>query len=353
MKVLFTCGRELSYPRNQVMLKALREICQVIEVTDETPSFILRHSQLLLKLLWQSRRTYDLAFVGFYGHLLLPWLRMLSSKPLIFDAFLSTYDTLCFDRKKFRPNSLPGKLAYWLDKYTCTIADTVLLDTQTHADYFVETFGVPRTKIHVIYLGCDEEVFHPSQKALSSHGDFVVLYYGSFLPLQGIEYIIQAAKLLEGHKDIKFKIIGKGIEYRKIRHLANVLQSSNIEFLPPVPYTELPLHIAQASLCLGGHFSSINKAHRVIASKTYQFIAMAKPTIVGDNPANRELFTHRENAYLCPMGNAEALASAILELKENRPLRQRIAENGYRLFRERCTISKIVQSLKNIIEKLI
>ena len=82
-----------------------------------------------------------------------------------------------------------------------------------------------------------------------------------------------------------------------------------------------------------------------IAGKTFQFIAMRKPTVTGDNPANRELFEHRKNAFIIEMANAEALADAILELKNNEVLRRRIAEEGYKTFNKR---SKPIIIGKNI-----
>jgi len=125
---------------------------------------------------------------------------------------------------------------------------------------------------------------------------------------------------------------------------------SNVDFLGWVSLSQLPTLIAQASLCLGGHFSDNPKARRVIATKTYQFLAMAKPTIVGDNPANRELFTHGREVYLCPPADGEALAQAIVELGEDEALRREIARGGYLLFKRRCGTEVIARQLQKIIE---
>ncbi|GAG73250.1 unnamed protein product [marine sediment metagenome] len=80
---------------------------------------------------------------------------------------------------------------------------------------------------------------------------------------------------------------------------------------------------------------------------------MKKPVIVGNNPANRELFENRKNALMVEMADADALADAILELKENEELRERIAEEGYKTFREKCTLEVIGKEIKEIAERLI
>ena len=113
------------------------------------------------------------------------------------------------------------------------------------------------------------------------------------LPLHGTEYIVQAAGRLHNEREIEFVVAGKGSEHQKVRNLARRMRVSNIRFIDWLPYESLPLEIANSDICLGGHFSDIEKAKRVIAGKTYQFIAMKKPVIVGNGAGNRELFTHQ------------------------------------------------------------
>ena len=163
MKVLFTCGREPNYTRNEVILRALRSRHLVTEVTDShLGSLTIRNLRVLPRLIpYLTRDDYDLVFVGFYGYLLMPWVRRLTRRPIVFDAFLSNYDTLCFDRRRFRPRSIAGRLAYWLDRFACNAADTVLLDTVSHKSYFAEAFQLPDESLRHLYVGCNEDMFFP------------------------------------------------------------------------------------------------------------------------------------------------------------------------------------------------
>ena len=348
MKVLFISGREATYTRNSVILKGLKANgVEIIECTDSSKSYLLRYPKVLLQFILKMRDDFDIIFIGFLGQPLVPIIKKLSNKPIVFDAFLSTYDTMCYDRKKLKPNSVGGRFFYWLDKRSCELADKVLLDTNAHIDYFVNTFGLNRDNFQRLFVGADDSIFYPidldEDKTI-----FRVFYYGTYLPLQGIEYIIKAAKKLEAYKDIKFKIVGKGMEYKKIMKLVQKSDVNNIEFVDWIPYKKLSLEIAKADVCLGGHFSKIDKAKRVISGKTYQFIAMKKPVIIGDNPANKELFEHRKNAMLVEMANADALADAILELKKNDGIREQIAESGYKIFIDQCTPHAIAKDIKKI-----
>jgi glycosyltransferase involved in cell wall biosynthesis len=329
MRVLFTCGREPAYQRNIVLRTCLERNFDVQSVTDSTPQLPLRYARLALKLL-STRTEHDMTCVGFLGQPLMPFVRRLTRKPILFDAFLSVYDTLCFDRRRFQPRSAVGQLAFWLDRTSCSQADLVLLDTEAHAQYFSRTFGLPSTRFRRLFVGCDESVFFP-RPFQESHP--LVLFYGTFLPLHGIDIVIRAAKLLEAATDIRFRVIGTGMEHERIRRLSTELDVHNVEFRAPVPIARLADEIAEATICLGGHFSAIEKAKRVIAGKTFQSLAMGKPTIVGDNPANRELLTPGHDAWFCQMADPEALASAILSLVQNRDLQTHLGQNALRTFR--------------------
>jgi len=325
VKVLFIAGREPAYVRNNNILKGLKKNeVEVVECVSSAPSYFLRYPIVLVKLLF--KRDYDVVFVGFLGQPLVPLIKRLTNKPIIFDAYLSMYDTMIFDRKRFKPGSVLANLFFNLDKRSCELANVVLLDTNAHIDYFCEKFGLDR--------------------------DFLVLYYGSFLPLQGIEYIVEAAKLLESHSDVKFKIIGKGMLSSKIKTKARKLDVKNIEFVDWISYEKLSEEIAKTDICLAGHFSNSDKAQRVIPTKAFQMIAMEKPVIMGNNPATRELFENRKNALVIEMADAEVLADAILELKDNDLLREKIAEEGHETFRKRCTPKVTGKEIKEIAEKI-
>lgn len=131
------------------------------------------------------------------------------------------------------------------------------------------------------------------------------------------------------------------------------LRLQNVDLVGWIPLERLPLHIARATICLGGHFSKVPKAARVISTKTFQFLAMRKPTIVGNSAAVRELFTHCEHIYAVPMGDASALAEAILHLADNKELRDHIAGGGFELFQSSLTSRAISAQLSSSIKEVL
>lgn len=334
-------GRESIYPRNDVLRRALEKKGNVTVLGSSRRGPILRRSlqigiQAMARLLVKK---YDLVYVGFYGHLLMLPVGILSRQPVLFDAFISTYDTLCFDRQQFSPLSLVGRLAYHLDLLACRLADRILLDTRQQVGYFVSTYHLAPDRLFDIPVGCSETLFYPRQFHVKSN-PIKVLYYCTFLPLHGIKTVLQAAYQLQGEQ-VQFRLIGEGLEYPAARKMAEAMDLKNVTFIPTVSLEQLPDEIAAADICLGGHFGESAKAGRVIPGKIYQILAMARPLIAADSPANKDLLTHGETALLVPPGDADSLVGAVRALRNDSSLGDYLAEAGRSLF-ERCGSEKYI-----------
>lgn len=196
-------------------------------------------------------------------------------------------------------------------------------------------------------MGADEECFYP-RVYKKTNNTFLVFWYGTYIPLHGVNHIIEAAKILKLNTDIKFRLVGSGQTYSKARLQAKRYALSNIEFYDWVSYDELPIWLSEADVCLG-IFGSTGKACRVIPNKIFQAIASKKPVISGDTPAMREIFINKENIYLCEIADSKSLSDSILELKEKHALRTNIALNGYNLFKKNFSTKKIGETMKKII----
>ena len=348
---LFTCGMEIQYPRTSPILNSLKKYYKVREITSRHSSDIFRLLKLWVCLFFEFllQKKYDLIFVGYLPQPLMPLIKFFKRDQLIIDPLISIYDTLCLDRKSFKPNSLVGKLSFWFDKKSFQWADKITTDSQIHGDYFSELFNIPRNKFYTFYNGVDENIFYP-RKIEKTDDKFTIFFPSSYLPLHGLDIIIKAVKLLSDEKDIIFQMVGRGPMRSVIQKMARDLGLNNIEFIDWIPYEETPKAIAQSDICLGGHFSDNQKAKRVISGKTFLFLAMRKPTIIGESPATQALFKHGHDVYMCQMENEKALARAILELFKNQALREKIANGGYQTFRSNFSSEKIQKNLLNIIK---
>lgn len=355
MRVLFITGREITYARNEVLVRALRRFATVDVVSAHRQPRSLAGNSLWIAvraLPYVLGRRYDLVFVGFYGYLILLLLRPFLRAPILFDAFVSNYDTLAFDRQTVSAVSLRGRLAYGLDWFVCRLANVVLLDTAAHVDYFAQTFGLQRDRLDWLPVGCSDSLFAPRQPAATSGHPTRVLNYCTYLPIHGVEIILQAAARVQG-EPIEFHLIGSGPLYPAMRALARWLNLSNVTFWPPCTPSQLADAIAAADLCLGGHFGASDKAQRVVPGKIYQMLAVGRAVIAADAPGNRELLVHGANAYLTPPADPDALAVAILTLHRDPALRSLLATGGHVCYRDHASEVVITTKLQSIVDRLL
>lgn len=292
---------------------------------------------------------YDILWVGFGGSkfiLLAKLISILKNKPLVYDIFISSYDTYVHDRKIVRDKSLKSFYYFYKDKFTCYLSDLVLLDTEEHIKYFVNTFSIPKTKFKRILIGS----FNNDHKPKIDNNRFTVLFFGTFIPLQGIEYIIKAAKLLD--KKVEFIIIGDGQTSPEIMKLYKKIKPKNIQFLGLQSHDFVMEKLSMCNLGLG-IFGNTNKAKRVIPHKVFEIIASQKPFLTGKSMAIDELFSHGKDCFTCDLANERSLAESISFLMDDPELLNNIAENGYNTYLSNCTPEVIGADFKNTLMGLI
>jgi len=354
MRLSFFGAYDPDYPRNTVIRKGLRK--NGVEVYEcrlrSKYKFWMRYPLLFFRFFHScSKRSFF--FVPEFGQKDVPlakFLSFLTSRKIIFDPLAPRYETKITDWKRRPPDSWQARWNFAIDSWAFAFSDLILADTQAHKDYYCREYGIPSDKVEVLPVGYDDEIYRPDLAA-EKRNRFTVLFYGSFLPLHGADAVVQAAGIVSKEDpSIEFKLIGSGQTFPHVKALAGELQLKNIQFEDWMPQAELPQRIAAADICLG-IFGQTEKAGRVVPHKIYQSMGMGKPVITARTPAVEEFFTHKENIFLIPEPYPENLAQAVLELKRNKDLREKIAEEGHQLVRREYSPAAIGRTLIQIIEK--
>jgi glycosyltransferase involved in cell wall biosynthesis len=356
---------EAGYDRNQILMRGFREtgvdVYECHEPVWESMRYKttaiegpLQYVRVLAKLAlaytklcyrYLTAPAHDVVLVGYLGHFdvfparVLSWLRR---KPLVFDAFVSLYDTSVEDRRVFSKGSVPARLLRFADRWACKLSDLVLLDTHQHINYFCDEFDLDRSKFQRVLVGADP-AYIAGEPGRQAEDRFVVLHYGKFAPLHGMQFILDAANELRERPEIVFQIVGGGQTFAETKAYADKLRLPNIVLIPWLEPEELRKAIRESHVCLG-IFGDTPKASRVVPNKVYQCLASGAAVVTRRSPASEELLRDHDNAILCETASGKAIAEAILELQRDPRLRERLGKNGTALFRERFTPRAIMES---------
>jgi hypothetical protein len=149
IKVCFLPGRESSYARTRVLLTGLREAGLIVHDCSNSRKGFLRYISALGKFLKYESDS-DVILVGFFGQGVVPIVRLWTRRRIIFDTYLSAYQTLAFDRKTISPKGVRAAIIRFVEKLSCQLADVCLLDTEQHIEYFVREYHFDRAKLSVI-----------------------------------------------------------------------------------------------------------------------------------------------------------------------------------------------------------
>ena len=334
MKILVTGKYQPKYNRNNVLLRGLEQLgVELIEFP-----YPKRNKAVKISIR-ELEKDCDFIFLPSFTHLDVPFVRKITHKPIIFDPLISRYLSKVFDYKavwRYSPRALKN---YWKDKRSFKHSDLILADTQAHKEYYIKQFGIVPSKIAVVHVGVHTGDFYPFGFEKPKSDNIIVGFYGSFIPLHGIEIIIKAAKLLENRKDIEFRIYGDGPGYSKIHSLFNELALDSGILKGWVDYQELNKKINEMDICLGIFGDSL-KADLVIPNKIYHYAACQKPIVTADTTGIKEIFEQGKTVFLTKK-DASSLAQCLENIIANPSERNYVSLNCFDLITRDYSEKKI------------
>lgn len=315
-KILYIATKNRDYLRLTQEIEILQQYGKKVDcILSSKKGYFFRIFEVVLRTILNKTGSYDIVFVGFQPQFIIPILKWKFRKCEIWtDFFISLYDTMVYDRKVISQTSLIAKLAKYVDQKTIDASDVIICDTKAHGEYFIVEFEAERSKMYVLYLKADTSIYYPrpQRKPKKLKDKFIVFYFGSILPVQGVDVVLDTIRMLKDNKDIHFIIVGP------IRDEKKKIISDTVTYINWLPQVKLAQYIASADLCLAGHFSAtIGKANRTIPGKAYIYRAMNKPIVLGDSDANRELFTENQEVHFVEQGNSIELKELILLMSKD------------------------------------
>lgn len=346
-----------NYVRSDFIVQCLESVPEytVYRAVNSKTGF-LRYIQTIAKLVYlRTFKHPDVYILGFRGIEIFWIVRLITlGKPLVYDEFINPYLWFVEEHKKFPPKSIRAKLLRLYTKGVLDHSDFILSDTDRHLNYTSQEFNIKKEKMDTIYVGTNEQLFKPLNDKTDKSKDFIVFFYGNFLQLHGLDYILGAAELLKTKTDIKFVIVGGANRKKQLEDFLKKLKKmrlNNVQHISWINFEEIPKYVGRANLCLGGPFGNSPQAKNVITGKTYQFLAMAAPTVVGKIDEQTG-FLDKRNCLVVKQGSALEIARTIEWAYKNTDKLRIIGLNGRKLYDHNFSIIAQTNKLKSIIEKV-
>src|SRR3989344_112882 len=249
-----------------------------------------------------------------------------------------------------------------LEKISAPWKDYIIVNNKHDYEQALKYGIKPRKKVVLIYNGIDpyklelldkdeakirlyEKLPADHKHASFLHDDLIVGTIANFYKTKGLEYLIEAFKILANilyPLPYALLIIGDGPERKNLQLLITNCRLQNTIFLAgriPDAYKYLPaFDIFVLPLVKEGFPWALLEA----MSAKLAVIA----TTVGANP---EIIEHEKNGLLVPPANSQALADALVRLATDESIRRELGIQAHQTVLFKFTLEKMVQEIENLL----
>lgn len=250
-----------------------------------------------------------------------------------------------------------NKLFIYLEKVAARFTDKIICVSDSIIKEAVAAGIAPQKKFIKIYSGIELDKFKSSpeirrlvrKKLNIPEKSLVIGKIARLFFLKGHEYLIQAAsQIVKKNPEVRFLFIGDGILKEKLIAQAKILKiQNNIIFAGLIDPQEIPSYIQAVDVL--AHVS----LHEGLPRAVVQAFALGIPAVCFDVDGAKDVVQDQKNGFLIPAKDVAQLTGRLLELLENRELRNRMGENAQRIAYEFFDANKMVDAIDNLYKELL
>ncbi|MCK4444033.1 MAG: glycosyltransferase family 4 protein [Thermoplasmata archaeon] len=237
------------------------------------------------------------------------------------------------------------------ESYTVKRADKIIV---TSGSYHATSRSVWKYHPEIIPNTVDADRFNPGNdgsKVREKHGigpdEPTVLFVGRIVWHKGIEYLVEASRIL---KKAKFLIVGSGENLRKYRSKAESMEvSDRVIFTGRLSWSDLPKYYAACDVFT---LPSISRLE-AFGISTLEAMATGKAVVVADIPGVREVIEDGKQGLIFDVMDAEDLAKKIATLLNDPEMRERMGAEGRKKVERQFLVSKVADQVEKVYEEVL
>jgi len=220
--------------------------------------------------------------------------------------------------------------------------------------------GVPADKVTVISNASDLDLFSPDidgsaqREQLGLKDRFAAIYFGAMGLANGLEYVIEAARILaeQGKNNIVLVLLGSGGKRVKLEKMASGYELKNIIFSDPVPDKEqLAQIVAGCDVCLTIYRAT--KEHAWSPNKMFDALAAGKPVLINVPGWLGETIEKNNCGRCLDARRPQMLVDALQELAANPKLCRQMGKNARELAEREFDRIKLAGRFENVLIKTV
>jgi len=231
-------------------------------------------------------------------------------------------------------NPVVVQMMKWTARYIYHAADHIIALSPGMKQGITQA-GTLEEKVTVIPNASDLDLFGPhldgsaSRERLGLGERFAAIYFGAMGMANGLEYVIEAAKILAQRKEDHIVLVlhGDGGKRSRLEALARHHGLTNVVFSDLVPdKSEIARIVAGCDCCLTIYRAA--KEQTWSPNKMFDALAAGKPVLVNVGGWLGEIVEHNECGLSLDPARPEALADALVKLSREPDLCRKMGANA-------------------------
>ena len=220
---------------------------------------------------------------------------------------------------------------------------------------YITSLGIPLEKIEWIPNGVDLKRVEHIENNFEKKTGFKVLYTGAHGIANGLDTLLDSAKILKerGYSDIVIELVGDGYEKKRLMKRALEEGLDNVFFKDPVKKDKVPEILSQADVLFFNLLAKDTFKYGISSNKLFDYLASGRPIISASNASNNPV-EEAKAGITVPPEDPEAVAEAIINLyKMSEEERLKMGENGRKYVQEYHDIPVLVDKLEKVIQEVL
>lgn len=290
------------------------------------------------------------------------FLAKIFKKKIISEFYISKYDSVVLDNKEISLQSQKARKLLKNDFNVINLANIVLFLNTTEARRYLKLVNIPFDclKHIVVPLVIEENIkckLHYFYSNKIGEQKFNICWWGSYIPLHGLDNIIDACEILNKEYDLDFHLYlfgvndGKGDKYKdKIKKL-NLTSFITIDNTCTFKNGKLGGFIKNNCDLVLGNFGESEKAKNVLPNKLIDGVAMKAPVLTGESIAPHEFFNENEIFY---SRNKPSFIAEKMYYISQCPKNEIISrlDKAYNVYEEVFSVSAYTKNMKEVLKKI-
>lgn len=227
----------------------------------------------------------------------------------------------------------------------------------------VKRRGISQSRITVIPNSCDSELFDVP----AAYGDEfrakhewlgkrpLVVYAGTIGFINGLEYFVKLAKRVsEFDPEIRFLVVGKGKEERKVKETAESLGVLNRIFfmIPQIPKREMPYVLSAADVTTS-FVINLKELWPNSANKFFDSLAAGKPIAINHEGWQADIIRRTGAGLVLDPVDIDKSAELLLQAIKNRDGLEKAGLAARKLAREEFSRDELAKRLANVLQMVL